>query len=405
MRPFHSYIKYTGALLLELLVSMTVAQDNMPPSVNPPGGLLAEKVPMFVSIGFDDNFFSGLDGSGSQGGMKWILDYTRELKNPKGNLNSKTFDNSPVRCTFFNIAKYIDTHDAETSPTYIKKMWRQAYLDGHEIGNHTFNHPSGTTFTFKDWINEITLFEQTISKPYNPLENPNESSILTGVGLNKKDVNGFRTPYIHYNLNLFDALDSLDYLYDCSLEEGWQIDQDGTNFFWPYTLNNGSPGYDELVKIGEKPAMKNHPGLWEMPVYVLIIPPDSMCYKYDTKPGLRKKIQQALHYNLDNKVTGSDYNLFASTNADGAELIKEEILAILKYTFDLRYNGNRAPLLLASHSIYYSNLWNDSPSIPDVKDRQWILENFIRYVLSKPDTRIVSFIDIIKWMKDPVAIK
>ena len=40
--------------------------------------------------------------------------------------------------------------------------------------------------------------------------------------------------------------------YDCSIQEGTDLDQDGTNFFWPYTLDQGSPGHatdDRLVPI------------------------------------------------------------------------------------------------------------------------------------------------------------
>ena len=45
--------------------------DNVPASQSPPCGLSPGQVPQFVSIGFDDNAYSGLEGSAGTGGMSW----------------------------------------------------------------------------------------------------------------------------------------------------------------------------------------------------------------------------------------------------------------------------------------------------------------------------------------------
>ena len=74
--------------------------DNQPYSQSPPGGLTPNQVPMFVSIGFDDNGISGLAGSGGTGGLTWFLDFLRSKHNPAGSSNSSTYDGTPARVTF-----------------------------------------------------------------------------------------------------------------------------------------------------------------------------------------------------------------------------------------------------------------------------------------------------------------
>ena len=46
-------------------------KDRRLPSALPPGDLRPDQVPMFVTIGFDDNAFSGLPGSGGAR-CKWL---------------------------------------------------------------------------------------------------------------------------------------------------------------------------------------------------------------------------------------------------------------------------------------------------------------------------------------------
>lgn len=74
-------------------------------SQNPPGGLNVENVPQFVNFTFDDNGKSGLYGSGTVGGMQFILNLFSQYKNPKAKdtkaNNPKTFDESPVQGSFY----------------------------------------------------------------------------------------------------------------------------------------------------------------------------------------------------------------------------------------------------------------------------------------------------------------
>ena len=125
-----------------------------------------------------------------------------------------------------------------------------------------------------------------LTKPYNP--NAKEGDPDSGMGIKREDIVGFRTPYLSYNEHVYYALEKLNFKYDATIEEGWQADQDGSNFFWPYTLDEGSPGDEYVAKVfyeKNEPFVKKHPGLWVLPEYVLIIPPDELCEKYGVKKG------------------------------------------------------------------------------------------------------------------------
>jgi hypothetical protein len=76
--------------------------DFQPYSQSPPQGMSPAQIPMFVSIGFDDNGMSGLPGSGGAGGTSWFLEFIRDKNNHPGSGNTATFDGTPARITFFN---------------------------------------------------------------------------------------------------------------------------------------------------------------------------------------------------------------------------------------------------------------------------------------------------------------
>jgi hypothetical protein len=100
------------------------------------------------------------------------------------------------------------------------------------------------------------------------------------------------------------------------------------------------------------------------------------------------------------KITGFDYNLWAS-----AKLNKAETLATLKYTLDLRLqNGNRAPFMFGAHTDYFGSKNAALFGQISVRERQEVMEQFIAYAQSKPEVRIVPFNSIVNWMRNPSAI-
>jgi len=364
--------------------------ETLDPSAEPPGGLDPSQVPLFVSYGFDDNGYSGLPGSGGTGGMTWATDFFRPLTNPDG---------SSARVTFFHTSSYAGVWQSE-SPTYVKRAWNTALADGHEVGNHTDSHSHGDGFDTTQWQAEVSTCNSLLTLPFDPNEVDFDPDDTKGMGATADQISGFRTPFLEYNDALFDVLLAEGLQYDCSIEDGWQPEQDGTNYFWPYTLDNGSPGHDVLVDWGLKQPMTAHPGLWELPVHPVIVPPDEVAADYGIPPGLRARI----HADVDwfdegsGKVTGFDYNLWVLFN-----LSKAEVLATLKYTLDLRLEGNRAPLMFGAHTDTYSDKYQAGLN-STVVERQEALEEFIEYALSKPEVRVVPMDDILEWMKAPSTL-
>jgi hypothetical protein len=216
--------------------------------------------------------------------------------------------------------------------------------------------------------------------------------LVSGV-IPETEMYGFRTPFLAYNDAMLTAAAGRGFWYDCSIEEGYEYDQDGTNYYWPYTLDNKSPGHTTQVEWGEgKQEISAHPGLWEMPVYAVIVPPelrDAM------------KARQSWFDAESGKITGFDYNLWALTSAGGFAMTKAEFVATLKYTLDQRLAGNRAPLLFGAHAAYYVDSWNqNAPGAPTAAERQAAIEEFLDYATSKGAT-ITSVKAVLDWVRNP----
>lgn len=370
--------------------------DNRAASVNPPGGLAVAQVPMFVSIGFDDNGYSGLPASNASGAMTWLTNYLATKSNPAGSGNPGTYDGDKVSTTFYLTSWYVNGYVYE-DPRYVKQSWNTAMVGGHEMGNHTHSHPDGSSFSASQWISEIDTCLDWMAKPFDPNE-PAGGNSANGAGISSSQVYGIRAPYLKISDGLYSALKTKGFWYDCSIEEGHQPESNGTNFVWPYTLDNGSPGNEFLVTAGTKPAISNHPGMWELPVYAVIVPPDDKCVEYGVPVGLRDKMKGVKSWFdvTTGKISGLDYNLWVDFKMN-----KAEFLATMKYTFDLRLQGNRAPFLFCGHSDYYSSRYS-TPSAT-VTQRQEALSEFIDYTLTKPETRVVSMKKVLDWLRTPVA--
>ena len=324
MRPNH-----ISFFLLFIITSFCYSQDVCPPSYDPPGGLAVNKVPMFIAIGWDDNQY--VDG------MNWIVDFLKDRKNPPGIGNAATYDGTPVLNTFF-MKGLVDAADP-AEDVYV--TWKKAYDNGHEIGNHTWQHVA------IDPENEIRRCDST----------------LEYIGIPASEVNGFRTPQLALVLSVFDAVYDRGFLYDCTVEHHKQTPEG--QYIWPYTLENGwhSSSFGALTK--------SYPGLWEMPV----------------------------HQFTDGS-TGFDYNAWTG-GASGSGFYNT-----LKSSLDFHLSTNRCPFFIGTHTDYYAttNTYFESITSSTCSSRRKAITDFIEYALSIPDVRIVRFDDVIKWMKNPVAL-
>ncbi len=201
--------------------------------------------------------------------------------------------------------------------------------------------------------------------------------------------------------------------YDCSIEEGYQDDQDGTNFYWPYTLDNGGTDgwaklilmsgkdYDPENTIPDKEPLSPQPGFWQVPNHCVIIPPDNECSNYGLSYSLRDAIKTKMKwFDTENgKFTGFDWNFWAQ-----AKMSKDESVAVLKYNLDLRLRNNRAPFMWGAHTGNFTK--HKDSSYPGIlnRERQEVVEEFVDYALTIPEVRIVPAKDIVAWCENPVAL-
>jgi peptidoglycan/xylan/chitin deacetylase (PgdA/CDA1 family) len=335
--------------------------DEVTATQDPPGGLEPSQVPMFVAFGWDDN--------GEPDGMQWALDMVKDRTNPEGSGNAATYDASPLSMTFYNSATYVGRTGM---------LWKAAYDAGHEIGNHTETHA------------EVLKQSTDVIRWQNEIDTCNDA--LSGLGIPLDEIYGFRTPFLGTSDVTLQMVQHFGFWYDCSLEEGFAPGQDGTNFPWPYTLNQGSPGNDLLEDWGTKAPIEPHEGLWEMPVYAFLTPPDEECEAYGLEPGFRDVLKERVDYfePESGKITGFDYNTW-----EEFLMTVPEMTAVLKYTLDQRLKGNRAPFLVGGHTDQY---------MAGKEERRQAIEDFLTYALTIPEVRVVSVKKVLDWVRSPVAM-
>ena len=375
---------------------LAAAADNVPWSQVPPNALDPKTVPQFVAVTFDDNF--GLEDRGAVGGVRSILDYYASHRNSDG---------TPIRTTFFDTTIYM----APPSQTVVGgakgedgsggnlRAWRQAVKDHQEIADHTVNHFNGgpvpisadpccraRNWSKADWAAEIGAARDMLT---------------TGLGLPPQTLEGFRAPYLGYSDSMFDALTELGFVYDSSLPNCFEPDEDAASCSWPYTLDAQSPdvaalaSYDEVG--GERPrlfpTLSAHPGLWELPPTTLVVPPDSAARTYRFRPGLRSRLARksplpypGIYDPTTGKIVGMDYTLLVNADLSG-----DDMRAILEYTLDQHLNGNHSPLVFVAHShLYAYSGRQNNPDTPSdaVRRARWRgLRQFLDYALSKPSVR------------------
>ena len=255
----------------------------------------------------------------------------------------------------------------------------------------------------------VLTFSPESGASFNPDVKSGETQF--GMGIKREDIVGFRTPFLDYNEYVYKALETLGFKYDATIEEGWQDNMDGSDFLWPYTLDEGSPGDAFVAKDmyeRDEPFVKKHPGLWLLPEYVLIIPPDELCEKYGTKKGARKRAEEASGEDLEpGKITGMDWNIWFQYFMN-----KEDALATMKYSFDLRYDGNRCPFTFGMHTDIYSDKYDVYDLEGDEKDhikanaaqRREAVVEFLEYISKKPDCRVTTADNVRKYLENPVAM-
>lgn len=308
------------------------------PSTAPPGGLAASLIPQFVLLTFDDCVESGT--------QSLIDDLVSTLENPDGR---------PLPATYFvSVRNCWETFGAPTDAALLFDV----YQAGNEVANHTTTHLTGNGTSLAGWLQELREAE---------------TFFITRAGIPAGHVRGFRAPYAATNDDLYRALTELGYLYDSSLFEqplfDFSVSTGQDSYVWPHTLDYATP-----VSCGFFPGnycpSEAHPGLWTVPLYYLTDP------RGQAAPG------DSLYYGAFDP--GAELS-------GGPALEGEQLLSILRWNFDQRYSGNRAPFNLYLHASQMTKA-----------SRRGTLRQFMGEILARPDVWFVTMTGLIEWMQDPV---
>jgi peptidoglycan/xylan/chitin deacetylase (PgdA/CDA1 family) len=319
---------------------------------------MPSQVPQFVLLGYDDNAY--VDG------IQWTLDILRNRKHPDG---------TAARATFFITAgfasDFFETGGGQTKEQLIN-VWKQIKADGHEIGSHTWSHSMMLAgMDQAGWQAEITksfdLFVNTL-------------------GIERCKLWGFRTPFLNFSQATFLAMKGAGVRYDTSVEFGYDWFQPagsdkgygpgtaeaGKHYYWPFTMDGPFPGGFASKGVGPTP------GMWEFPVYTF----------------------NKITGDTAATVTGFDFNLWNKSQSEASFSYTE----VLKQSLDQRMAGNRSPFAVGLHTDVYSQ-FNTSANTTwtnfDYQARRKALSDFIEYALSKPEVRLVTYRQLIEWMRQP----
>lgn len=367
-------------ILDHLQLSPSACYDYQVASALPPGGLSAEQVPQFVVMAFDDNTKAD--------GINWAIDLFADKYN---------YDGSEVAASFYmnteGLHRWVED-DPETLLPAIQLLESTI----HEIGNHTDNHHSNL------YNVDVDVFFKNIKEldtsSWQERVSAANSDLLAFAEVPTAEIKGFRAPYLYYTHNSMSAIGANNFLYDCSIEEGFASEFDGTNMRWPYQLNGGSPGHTESWQgshyNSDRIDLLGTDDLWSLPNYALMFPKDDECAAYGITVGLWDRLLVNMPYLDARKITGLDYNLLHL-----GKINKAEYLGILKYNLDLRLKGNRAPLMVSAHTQYYTGNWanDNAPNITKEEMRE-VLSEFVDYALTHEAVRMKKGVDVIKWCEN-----
>ncbi|KAI0756459.1 hypothetical protein C8Q80DRAFT_1092934 [Daedaleopsis nitida] len=294
-------------------------------STDPPGGLSVQDTPMFVVFTADDAIQSfTLDA---------VNQFLAHRKNPNGCQPTMTYYTSIDYTNFTLVTDW--------------------YVAGNEIADHTMTHV-GTPPIDEVKGNLIAL------------------NSLAGIPLSS--IQGFRAPFLNYSVDTLKMLSQMGFTYDSSASASIPVDQDGTDAYWPYSLDYGMAN-DCLAVDGICKGEPKLPGFWELPMYAL----------FD------KRGPDGIHL-MDPWLDAAN----GESSVDDAATLE-----YLKDTFTKHYNAKRQPFGLYTHPIHVSL---SVPGTTASKSTIKMINDFLDWAQQQPNTWIVSSEQLLAWVKNPTPL-
>lgn len=220
---------------------------------------------------------------------------------------------------------------------------RAAHAEGHEIGTHFNGHFCGSNgvqrWSTADWLSEIRQFDSFLDN----WRVNNGATDVAPLGWDSGEIVGGRTPCLEGNRAA---------MYSAFAQSGYRYDSSGEGTLrWPTRMSNG---------------------MWNIPQQVL------------RTAGTGRQVL-SMDYNFYDAQSGA---VDRGTSADRARW-QSQVLNTYRNAYKATYNGNRAPLIFGAHF----NTWNGGI----YRDA---LYQFVKETCTKPNTRCVSFEELVDWMED-----
>jgi hypothetical protein len=298
--------------------------------------------PQFVILSFD----------GSQSLEMWqaTRDFAQEM-----NKNGK-----PLHFTYFISGVYFLAPEAastylppglppgtsgigfsETKDDIAKRVEQinSAFAEGHEIGSHANGHFDGTYWSYDQWKQEFSQFNQLVFnwKTNNQIGNIDKSNDLH---VRPEDIKSFRAPLLGKNEEMYHALYDQGFRYDSSSLAA-------TPGAWP---------------------TKDKSGVWSIPMAAISV------------SGTRA-VTLTMDYNFF--ITQSRGREVARRGSPLWEKFHQQMYQSYVDHFNNNYNGTRAPVVIGHHF----STWNDGVYWQSMKD-------FAQQVCGQPEVYCVTFSEL-----------
>ncbi|MBI3725658.1 polysaccharide deacetylase family protein [bacterium] len=284
-------------------------------------------------------------------GMSWIHDELQAL-------------GLAGKATFFVTTVYGDP-DYASGPGWnwaqVQNAWKRFAAEGCELGNHTHSHNldlakspataiDGTTMSKGAWRAELRRAHEQLVR-------------WTGVSPTVA-----RAPRLEVSGDYFDALESLGYASDSSLELGGHFEP---ALSWPHGLRYGLAP-DEWATWGPAGVFAHQSAVGRHRVRSLGLA------QWDRGPSL---------------VASSSFieNLTFSAFTPNPPTTWQAASQIVKDSFDRHLSGNRSPFHLGAHTfrfVFDPSTASQGEAV-DWEGRRRILDDVLRHMLSKPRVRFV----------------
>jgi hypothetical protein len=366
--PFHNSIKKNSSsgTLSKNIINNYSFTDARAPSYLPPVGIEKTTAPVFVALGIDDCKDSN--------GVSTIISLFSDAGNNPTTDSSDITSNSPVGVTFFMEGKDNKSNIA-----------RVVNNSACEVGNHTYNHVPDSS----DWANEIQKMADEVSSML-------QMGFRKPEGMFIDDSNySAREKMSSLLFSLYTNRDKNRVIFDSTLFIYPNDNQ--TQYIWPYTMDN----YSDLstfylpLDIASDKNAKNLiatvcPGLWELPMYDFIIPPDLMASK-NYKTSI---------------IAPVDLSMWSTESNVGLGMTAQEGLSVLEYNLFLRLHSNSnsisVPMIMTAHDYNFSSV-NNTYNIT-ASEQENVYRKFLTFAKQFPEVKIVTYSQLLNWLKNPTPL-